>query len=179
MKSVSLTKKNYIHFIVFFAYLLLLIAVDQITKYMAVFSLKGKSSFCFINRIISFDYLENNGAAWSIMSGKTWFLSIITILVIILLCSLCIRIETRIKIKSLKFKLLQFVLFTLIAGAIGNLIDRIRLKYVIDFIKLEFISFPTFNVADCYVTVSAIALIVMMVFFISEKEINKIIGKLE
>lgn len=73
-----------------------------------------------------------------------------------------------------KFTILQIICSFLIAGSIGNMIDRIRLGYVIDFIKLDFINFPTFNVADCYVTVAAFALLITVLFFIKDEDLDLI-----
>lgn len=62
----------------------------------------------------------------------------------------------------------------MIAGAFGNLADRIKNGYVVDFIKTDFIDFPVFNVADCYVTISMVLLIIIVLFFIKEDDLNQI-----
>lgn len=71
---------------------------------------------------------------------------------------------------------LNYVFATLMAGAVGNLIDRVLHQYVIDFIYFKLINFPIFNVADIYVTVSCFIIIVMCAFIISEDDFNNIIS---
>ena len=83
-------------------------------------------------------------------------------------------IRTNDKIKL--FSIIQFLLVLLAAGALGNLVDRLRFGYVVDFIQFEFMDFPIFNIADCYVTVSALLLVVILLFFIKEEDIGKIKG---
>ena len=83
-----------------------------------------------------------------------------------------IRINDKIKL----FSIIQFLLVLLAAGALGNLVDRLRFGYVVDFIQFEFMDFPIFNIADCYVTVSALLLVVILLFFIKEEDIGKIKG---
>ncbi|MBQ3665531.1 MAG: signal peptidase II [Lachnospiraceae bacterium] len=73
-----------------------------------------------------------------------------------------------------KYTILQIICAFLISGSVGNMVDRIRLGYVIDFIKFDFIDFPIFNIADCYVTVSVFILLIMILFFISEDELQLI-----
>ena len=78
-----------------------------------------------------------------------------------------------------RFFALQLILIFVAAGAVGNLMDRIALGYVTDFIYFELIDFPVFNVADCYITVSAFLLVFLVLFFYKEEEIDQIlkIGK--
>ena len=71
---------------------------------------------------------------------------------------------------NIKYRMLEFAEVVLISGAIGNLIDRIKTGVVCDFIQFDFINFPLFNVADCYVTVSAIIIFFVSIFALSEKE---------
>ena len=63
------------------------------------------------------------------------------------------------------------------SGAIGNLIDRIVLKYVVDFLYFELIDFPVFNIADCYITISVIILAIMLIFYYKEEDIDLILKK--
>lgn len=162
-------------FIIFFA----LVALDQLTKNLAVIHLKNKAPFVIVKEVFEFHYLDggNTGAAWGILSGQISFFVIMTIIVCLLLFALLIKIEFEIPMNrdiAKKFTLLQAVILLLISGAVGNLIDRICNGYVIDFIYFKFINFPIFNVADCYVTVSAFLLVIMCVFFMSDEEFAKI-----
>lgn len=84
------------------------------------------------------------------------------------------NIDDDIQIASVtkKFVTLQIICIFLIAGSIGNMVDRIRCGYVVDFFQFDFINFPVFNIADCYVTISVFVLLVMVLFFLSDKEIS-------
>jgi len=75
---------------------------------------------------------------------------------------------------GVKYRMLQLDMAVLLAGAVGNLADRLINGYVVDFIKTDFINFPVFNVADCYVTLSMIILIIFLLFFMKEDELDNI-----
>lgn len=113
-------------------------------------------------RIFSITHIRNNGAGWSILGGKTVFLTVATSAVII-----AIFVYVFLKRRAIgKFELLSWSL--VVAGGLGNLIDRIRMLVegtdvfsgVIDYIKLDFIDFPVFNFADCCVTAGALMLLI-------------------
>lgn len=159
---------------------LILIFIDQLTKYLVVNRLDLEANHPVIPKILSFEYLENRGVAFGIMSGKMTLITIVVILVTVFIVYMVFLLEKAIFKSSnlnIKFTLLQVICAFLIAGAIGNLIDRLSLGYVVDFIKFDFINFPTFNVADCYVTVSAILLFIILMFFISEDELEAVKNK--
>ena len=116
-----------------------------------------------INGILSFVSSHNTGAAWSIFSNSTTFLIIISIVFIIgiLIFNYFYKNKTYFYAISLGLVL---------SGAICNLLDRIKYGYVRDFIKLEFMNFPIFNIADCAITVGVILLCVYFLFFSGKKE---------
>lgn len=157
-------------------YVILLIAFDQFTKRFAINNLKDQNPIQVIPKVLQLHYHENNGAVWGIMGGKISFLIIIS--TIILLGMICVYLKIP---ESKRYNLLRIVLLFITSGAIGNLIDRCTKKYVVDFIYFELIDFPIFNVADCYVTVSAILLILLSLFyykdddfaFLNKKEVAK------
>lgn len=155
----------------------ILVIIDQITKYLVVTKLNHHKNYSIVKHIFSFEYLENRGVAFGILSGRqlliTIFVVVITIGIAYFMHILenCIRKNSSL---SKRFTLLQIICAFLIAGAVGNLIDRIRLGHVIDFIKFDFINFPTFNIADCYVTVATLILFVTLMFFISEEDLNSL-----
>ncbi|MCD7727909.1 MAG: signal peptidase II [Ruminococcus sp.] len=133
--------------------LVVLVAIDQITKALVNTYLNiGETGYTFsIGNFDAFSITHgrNSGAAWSILEGKTYFLIAVALAAIIIAFYFIIRgkIKSSVGIISL---------IMIISGGIGNLIDRIRLGEVIDFIKTEFISFPVFNFADICVVVGAI-----------------------
>ncbi len=149
--------------IVFIAMFVLLTLFDQITKYYAVHTIQNKD-IILIPGVLEFHYLENTGAAWGMLKNQMVFLIVVPILVLLILLYAYFRIPA-----DKKFTLLRFCLVLLAAGAIGNMIDRITNQYVIDFIYFSLINFPIFNVADCYVCISA-ALIIVCILFIYKDE---------
>lgn len=118
-------------------------------------------------KIFSLTHVRNNGAAWSIMAGKSWFLIGVPIVIILIGIAYLFYIRN-----NSKFEIIS--LAVLIAGGVGNLIDRIKLKEVIDYIKFEPIDFPVFNFADICVVIGGI-LFCINILIIDEK--NKRIGK--
>lgn len=172
-------KQSYIRFVVLCIILAVLTFADQISKYAAASELKGRDKIILWKGVLSFEYLENSGAAWGVFSGRILFLTLLTIFFTLILFMIIIKIEkavirTNDKIKL--FSVIQFLLVLLASGALGNLVDRLRFGYVVDFIQFEFMEFPIFNIADCYVTVSALILVVILLFFLKEEDIGKIKG---
>ena len=102
--------------------------------------------------IITIDYIRNYGAAFNILSGSRLFLSFISLIsTIILLYFIFIREDKRIN---------KYGLSLIVAGSIGNGIDRIFYGYVIDFIKIKFIDFPVFNIADIAINLGILVIII-------------------
>ena len=139
--------------------IIILIGLDQLSKYWAISALIGKGALGFIPGLLGFRYVENTGAAFSILRDKQLLLILLTTVMIAGLIGFLIksiRTETTIVVK------MAYTL--LIAGAIGNLIDRVRLDYVVDFLEFRFIQFPIFNLADVFVTVGVSLLIFATLF---------------
>ncbi len=146
-------------------YVILLIALDQFTKYLAAIYLKTNGPVQVIPRVLQLYYHENNGAVWGIMSGKISFLIIITIIIMTGMVLFYLKMPA-----GKRYDRMRLVLVLLCAGAIGNLIDRSIHKYVVDFIYFELIDFPIFNLADCYVTCSALLLIILCLFYYKDDD---------
>lgn len=108
-------------------------------------------------KLFSLEHVRNSGAAWSIMQGKTWFLVGVPLIV----CGLGVYYMYRQRDKS---RLQLVSLAMLVAGGIGNLIDRVRLHEVIDYIKFEPVKFPVFNFADICVVVGALIFAIYIIF---------------
>ncbi|OXT06017.1 signal peptidase II [Thermoanaerobacterium thermosaccharolyticum] len=131
------------------------IIIDQLSKYFVVKYLKPIGSFPIINNIFHFTYVENRGAAFGILQNRTLFFIIITVIVGTIL------IYSIVKIPGSTFY--KFTLSMILGGAIGNLIDRVRLGYVVDFIDFKF--FPAvFNLADSMIVVGAFLLCYILIF---------------
>ncbi|HEP1819759.1 TPA: signal peptidase II [Streptococcus suis] len=118
-----------------------LIGLDQLVKAWTVANIELDTVEPFIKGFMSLAYLRNYGAAWSILQNQQWFFTIVTIAAVTGLIWYYVK-----QIKGNLWTL--FSLALMIAGALGNFIDRIRLGYVVDMFHLDFISFPVFNVAD-------------------------------
>ncbi len=148
-----------------------LVAFDQWTKYLAVTRLKGQEDFMVIKGILSFTYLQNKGAAWGMLSGQILFFIIITLL---LSAGILYLYKNTYRLKENRYRniILRADLLVLLSGAIGNFIDRVMEGYVVDFIQTEFMEFPVFNVADCYVTISIGVFAILSLFFINEEEMD-------
>ncbi|HFI0270589.1 TPA: signal peptidase II [Streptococcus suis] len=123
-----------------------LIAIDQYVKAWTVANIELDSVREFLPGFMSLAYLRNYGAAWSILQNQQWFFTIVTIVVLIGLVWYYIR-----QIKGSLWTLCSLSL--MMAGALGNFIDRVRLGYVVDMFHLDFINFPIFNVADMCLSV--------------------------
>ena len=134
---------------------LIIIALDQISKYWVVNNIGLTDSFVVIPKVIDFVYVKNTGAAFSFLSETTYgiiFLSCISVI-------FCVGVIWFMIKKKPQHKLLTISLALMLSGAIGNVIDRIFRGYVVDFIEPLFIDFAVFNFADCCITVGAFMLI--------------------
>lgn len=151
-------------FLIFIAVLVLL---DQWTKVLAVENLKGNKPFVILRDVLELSYLENRGAAFGMMQGKRTAFLIFAPVVSIGLFIYGLKISPK-----QKFKPMVFCFLLIIAGAIGNFIDRYSQSYVVDFIYFKLIDFPVFNVADIYVTCGCILLILLLLFKYKEEDFD-------
>lgn len=129
-----------------------LAAIDQFTKYLIVTSAKVNGPLELIPNVIQFRYVENTGAAFSSFSDNTFVLTVVTVLIILA----CLVFLWSRKINS---GFAEACLILVLAGGIGNIIDRIVFGYVVDFIEPLFVDFAVFNFADCCITIGAFMLI--------------------
>lgn len=136
---------------------LILVMIDQFTKYLTVENIALHEVVEVIPNVLSLTYIQNSGAAFSILEGQMLFFYIVTVIVIIFLLYYMYT-EAR------NNKILGILLSIVLAGAIGNFIDRLLYQYVIDMIQLEFVEFAIFNVADSYLTVGVILLLIYTIF---------------
>lgn len=151
------------------ALIFLLIVLDQATKLLAVKFLMNKGDYIIIPNVLQLHYLENTGAAFSLLEGQQILFAIITPILLLILVYILIRMP-----QNKKYTALNYIIVFLIAGAIGNYIDRLSNNYVVDFIYFSLINFPVFNVADCYVTVSVIVLFLLVMFYYKDEDFEEI-----
>ena len=175
-------KRLHIHLCIQIVLFLVLILIDQFTKYLAVIHLKNQPDVPIIHQVLEFHYLENTGAAFGIFQNRQWMFYLITVLVFVIVaiifCLLNIRLRNYCRMDDDRFQsrtffqitFLNYLLIFLSAGAIGNFIDRIHAGYVIDFIYIKWIKFPVFNIADIFVTGSVIMIIIYFIFIYKEDD---------
>ncbi|MCM1329797.1 MAG: signal peptidase II [Ruminococcus sp.] len=147
---------------------IVLVAADQLIKRWVVENLMPVKVMDFIRfgdfEILGLRYCENTGAAFSSFSGARWFL---TVLVTVMLVALLV-FTVRYKHKRTLFLVSSVMVMS---GGVGNLIDRVRLGYVIDYLDVKLFNFAVFNFADVCVVVGAFLLLIFL-FFIEPKIIN-------
>lgn len=148
-------------------FLAMLIAIDQYTKYIAVQKLKNQPAFSIINGVLEFNYLENRGAAFGMLQNQKVFFVFVAIIFLCVIAYVLVKIP-----QEKKYNRVHILLVLISGGAIGNLTDRLRLNYVVDFIYIVLINFPIFNVADMCVTISTALLIIQVLFVYKEDDFN-------
>ena len=138
---------------------LLIVAADQISKYFVVERIAYGSTVPFLEGVLHLTYVQNYGAAFSFLQGHRWLFIVGFVVFVALL------------IWGLHKKVLPFARFELwclaaiLGGGLGNILDRVFRGYVVDMIATDFIRFPVFNVADCFITCGAIGLFIHLIFF--------------
>ncbi len=155
-------------FFYYVAFVLALVSIDQITKFYAVQNLIGEGSISIIPNLINFVYVENTGAAFGMLSGNSYLLSFVSLIITGALIYIIINKE-----KYFTFKRIDYVLLLILSGAIGNFIDRHFRRFVVDFIDFDFMNFAVFNVADIYVVVGSVLMCIIVLFFEKEEEKTK------
>lgn len=161
----KIEKKRLLTFGLFLISTAVLVGFDQWTKALAVEHLKGQEDIQLIPGVLSLHYLENRGAAFGIFQDRRTFLLILTMIIILCVCYVLWKIPS-----DKKYNLLKLLCFMVTAGGLGNLIDRVCLNYVVDFIYFSLIDFPVFNVADIYVTTSMFLLFILVLFYYKDED---------
>lgn len=163
-----MNKKNHRYILLFdFVLMIFLITIDQITKYYAIKLLRDRDGIDIIPDILELSYLENRGAAFGMLQNQKLFFIFITIIVLSVILYIILKTPCH-----AKYTKLHIALIFVSSGALGNMIDRMRLNYVVDFIYISLIHFPVFNVADIYVTVSSAVLVFFLCFCYKENDLN-------
>jgi len=142
-----------------------LVVGDQSLKYYVTNNIATMSVHDFIPGILSITHITNTGAAWSMLEGKMMFFYLVTIVAVGVLVYLFVKADK-------KDYLYRFSLIFLLAGTIGNAIDRFTRHFVVDMFNLDFISFPIFNLADTYITVGVILIIGSLIIQLAGEKNN-------
>lgn len=144
-----------------------LIGLDQWTKHLAAAHLKSQPEIVLIKGVLELRYLENRGAAFGMFQGQQLFFFLVALAVFgCVLYGLYRMPFTR------RYFPMGACMVLLTSGAIGNMIDRIRQQFVVDFIYFRLINFPVFNIADCYVTVAAFLLVILVMWYYKDDELS-------
>lgn len=160
--------KNWKTYVCAFVWFVILVAADQITKYLAVVHLKDQEPFVLIPGVFELKYLENRGAAFGIFQGKQFVFMAGALLVCLVIAFFYRKIPS-----GKRFFALRLCAVLICSGAVGNMIDRLFLNYVVDFFYFSLIDFPIFNVADCYVVISCFLFAFLVLFVYKEEEFNR------
>lgn len=160
MKRASLLVTDFMLFVI-------LVIADQLTKHLAVVRLKNQAAYNLINGILEFNYLENRGAAFGVLQNQKYFFVFVALIFIGVIVFVLIKVPTQKKYYSLNILLVMIA-----AGAVGNMIDRVRYDYVVYFIYLVCIQFPIFNMADIYVTTATVILVFQILFVYKTNDFN-------
>lgn len=136
-----------------------IVVVDQVCKFFTVANLALGEAVPFLPGLLEFRYVQNTGAAFSSFEGQQWLFALIFL------------VFTGILLYEFKHDSMHFTtserwcIAAIYGGGLGNMIDRVRMGYVVDMIATTFVDFPVFNVADCFITCGCILLMVHLVFF--------------
>jgi signal peptidase II len=149
----------------FFLCMILALLLDQWTKQLVLKNLSGGEAYPLIEGVLELQLYGNDGIAWSMLSGQTVFILFSGIIFLgLILFVICKLPDTS------KFHVLYLLGGILTGGALGNMIDRIRLGYVIDFISFVLIHFPIFNVADMCIVISVVLLGLLFFFYYKDED---------
>ena len=149
-------------FLLFGIFAAAIAVLDQITKYLTVANIGLYEKVDMIPGFLSLTYYQNTGAAFSSLEGMQWLFALIFLL-------FTVGIFYEYYKKPMGFTTFErWCIAAIYGGGLGNMIDRVRMGYVVDMIETQFMDFPIFNVADCFITCGVILLIVHLAFFNKE-----------
>ena len=146
-----------------------LIAADYFTKQLAVRDLKGSDPYVIWDGVFELRYTENTGAAFGILQDQRFLFLLLTMTILAAIIFLYLKLP-----RTRHFLPLRLLAVFIAAGAVGNAIDRVAHGYVVDFMYIRLIDFPVFNVADIFISWSAVLLILFLLFFYKNEDLKEI-----
>lgn len=144
-----------------------LFAFDQYTKRLAILNLKNNPAVVLIDGVLELQYLENRGSAFGMLQNQKYFILFVGVVFLMVILFLLFKLPVQ-----KKYNIVHILLAVVIAGGLGNMVDRFRYDYVVDFISFVLINYPIFNVADCYIVVAMISLFILFAFVFKEKDLE-------
>ena len=165
--NTNLSKKKKIFLLVDFLMIILLVFLDQFTKYLAVIHLEDKPAIKIIDGVLELNFLKNSGAAFGLLQNQKVFFILVAVMILCIIAYVLFRMPD-----DKKYNIMHILLVMIASGAAGNMIDRVRNDYVVDFIYFVIINFPIFNLADIYVTVSTFLFVILFLFYYKENDFN-------
>lgn len=151
--------------------IVVLLGLDQLFKFLAITFLAHKDTLPLIQNVLHLTYLENDGAAFGLFSGKQWILILVTVILVAAALYLLIA-------RKIRAPFLMYSVALIVAGGLGNLIDRVFRGYVVDYIDVRLIGFAVFNLADCCVVIGTILALIYLLILEPRKE-KKMIEEIE
>lgn len=139
---------------------IVILAADMVTKYFVQRKMEPYDSIPVIKNIFHITYVQNTGAAFSILKGKIFFFTAVSVIITLIIIFIMIKYP-------IKEKIFGIAMAMVLGGAVGNLIDRLRYGYVVDF--LDFRIWPVFNIADCAIVVGTLILAYLITFHTEPK----------
>ena len=160
-------------FFLYSLFVLAIVAADQITKYLVVANIPLYGDVPFLPGVLGLTYVQNTGAAFSAFQGMQWLFAVIFLVFTAAVLWEYFK-------KPMGFSAFErWCIAAIYGGGLGNMIDRLRLGYVVDMLETQFMDFPVFNVADCFITCGCIALMAYLLFFDREKKKEEDADELE
>jgi len=156
--------KQYIPTLIF---MIALIVLDQVTKLIARSAL-ADSSVAVIEGVFEFKLVYNTGVAWG-MFGQS---PVVITLIALIIMAVVAFVYFKIPVENKRLRFLRILLILIFSGAAGNIIDRLCVDAVTDFLYFKLINFPVFNVADIYVTVSGFLVAILLIFYYKEEDLD-------
>ena len=149
-------------YILMSVFTLIVVALDQFTKYLTLQNIPLYGHMDFLPGFLGLTYVQNRGAAFSILQNAQWLFAIIFVVI----AAFIVWEFSKKRLPFTDFE--RWLIVAIFAGGIGNTIDRLRFGFVVDMIQTEFMNFPVFNVADCFITCGCLLLIAHLFLFNKE-----------
>lgn len=147
--------------------IIILFLADQYTKHLAVEQLKDRPAYVLIDGVLELQYLENRGSAFGMLQNQKFFILFVGVVFLLVILFFLLKLP-----EKKKYNIVHILLSVIVAGGLGNMADRIRLDYVVDFISFVLIHYPIFNVADCCVVVATVLLFFLFLFVFKEQDLE-------